>query len=321
MIFRRPVFWLTLIFAGLMIAIPLHGNNVSMREDLILVAVAIILASNLNLMIGYTGYVNFGHIVFYGLGGYIGLYLATVRGWNLVLSALLAGLGVSLCALLFGLGILRLRGAYFALATIGILVAVQSFVSNFDPWGRSTGLYVSFDAYQPLGGARRALWITYFLVIAVMALSMILSLVIKISKFGLGLFAIREDEDAAVVLGVNATVYKAIIYSVSAFLPAVAGTLMFYKNGMIDPSIAFEFMLSLEGIVMLMLGGKGTVIGAALGGGLYEKLRSYLLTSPKLSNFHLVIAGALLLLVVLFAPGGLIGWLYRLVPRSEKVIE
>jgi len=321
MIFRHPVFWLTLIFAGLMIWLPMHGNNVSLREDLILVAVAIILASNLNLMIGYTGYVNFGHIVFYGLGGYVGLYLATVKGWNLMLSALLAGIAVSLCALLFGLGILRLRGAYFALATIGILQAVQSFVSNFDPWGRSTGLYVSFDAYQPLGGARRALWITYILVIVVMALSMILSLAIKMSKFGLGLFAIREDEDAAVVLGVNATVYKAIIYSVSAFLPAVAGALMFYKNGMIDPSIAFEFMLSLEGIVMLMLGGKGTVIGAALGGGLYEKLRSYLLTSPKLSNFHLVIAGALLLLVVLFAPGGLIGWLYRLVPRSEKVIE
>jgi branched-chain amino acid transport system permease protein len=304
-----------------MIWLPLHGNNVSLREDLILVAVAIILASNLNLLIGYTGYVNFGHIVFYGLGGYVGLYLATVKGWNLVLSALLAGLVVSFCALLFGLGILRLRGAYFALATIGILQAVQSFVSNFDPFGRSTGMYVSFEAYQPLGGARRALWITYFLVIAVMALSMILSLAIKVSKFGLGLFAIREDEDAAVVLGVNATVYKAIIYSVSAFLPAVAGTLMFYKNGMVDPSIAFEFMLSLEGIVMLMLGGKGTVIGAALGGGLYEKLRSYLLTSPKLSNFHLVIAGGLLLVVVLFAPGGLIGWLYRFVPRSEKVIE
>jgi branched-chain amino acid transport system permease protein len=321
MIFRHPVFWLTLVFAGVMIWLPLHGNNVSLREDLILVAVAIILASNLNLMIGYTGYVNFGHIVFYGLGGYVGLYLATVKGWNLVLSALLAGVAVSICALLFGLGILRLRGAYFALATIGILVAVQSFVSNFDPFGRSTGMYVSFEAYQPLGGARRALWVTYFLVIAVMALSMLLSLFIKKSKFGLGLFAIREDEDAAVVLGVNATVYKAIIYSVSAFLPAVAGTLMFYKNGMVDPSIAFEFMLSLEGIVMLMLGGKGTVIGAALGGGLYEKLRSYLLTSPKLSNFHLVIAGAMLLLVVLFAPGGLIGWLYALVPRSRRVIE
>jgi len=321
MILRRPFFWIILLIAAAFVYAPLHGNNVSLREDLILIAIAIILASNLNLMIGYTGYVNFGHIVFYGLGGYVGLYLATVRGWNLVLSAVVAGGVVSFCAFLFGIAILRLRGAYFALATLGILEAVRSFVSNFDPWGRSTGMYLSFASYQPLGGARHALWITYFLIIAVMALSMILSLAIKNSKFGLGLFAIREDEDAAVVLGVNATAYKAIIYSVSAFLPAVAGALMFFKNGMIDPSIAFEFMLSLEGIVMLMLGGRGFVLGAALGGALYEKLRSYLLTSSVLSNFHLVIAGGLLLLVVLFAPGGLIGWVYRLVPRAKKVIE
>jgi len=321
MILRRPFFWIILAIVALFLYLPLRGNDVSLREDLILVAIAIILASNLNLMIGYTGYVNFGHIVFYGLGGYIGLYLATVRGWNLVLSALVAGVAVSVCALLFGLLILRLRGAYFALATIGILRAVQAFVSNFDPWGRSTGMYLSFDAYKPLGGAMHALWVTYYLIIAVMALSMILSLIIKNSKFGLGLFAIREDEDAAVVLGVNATVYKAIIYSVSAFLPAVAGALMFYKNGMIDPSIAFEFMLSLEGIVMLMLGGQGAVMGAALGAALYEKLRSFLLTSPTLSNFHLVVAGGLLLLVVLFAPGGLMGWLYRIAPRARTVIE
>jgi branched-chain amino acid transport system permease protein len=288
---------------------------------MILIAVAIILASNLNLMIGFTGYVNFGHVVFYGLGGYIGLYLATVRGWHLLPAALTAGVAVSLCALLFGLGILRLRGAYFALATIGILEAVRAFVSNFDLWGRSSGMYISLDAYAPLGGPMRALWIVYFLVIVVMALSLILSLGIKNSKFGLGLFAIREDEDAAVVLGVDTTLYKAIVYSISAFLPAIAGTLMFYKNGTIDPSTAFEFLLSLEGIVMLMLGGKGAVMGAVLGAGLYETLRSYLLTSPQLSDFHLVISGALLLLVVLFAPGGLIGWLYQLAPRAGKVIE
>jgi branched-chain amino acid transport system permease protein len=321
MIARRPFFWLILLVSALFIYLPLHGDNIPLREDLVLVAVAIILASNLNLMIGYTGYVNFGHIVFYGLGGYVGFYLSTVRGWSLVLAALCAGVAVSLFALVLGLGILRLRGAYFALATIGILEAVRSFVANFDPWGGSTGMYLSFTAYEPLGGAMRALWIDYYLVIVVMALSLILSLVIKTSKFGLGLFAIRENEDAAIVLGVNATVYKAIIYSVSAFLPAIAGALMFFKNGMIDPFIAFEFLLSLEGIVMLMLGGQGSVAGAALGAGLYESLRSFLLTSPKLSNFHLVIAGGLLLLVVLFAPGGLIGWLYRLLPRSREAIE
>src|SRR5450759_2318046 len=97
MILRRPFFWIILLIAAGFIYLPLHGNNVSLREDLILIAIAIILASNLNLMIGYTGYVNFGHIVFYGLGGYVGLYLTTVRGWNLVLSALTAGVVVSLC--------------------------------------------------------------------------------------------------------------------------------------------------------------------------------------------------------------------------------
>jgi len=320
-ILKRPSFWLTLLLAAVFVYLPLRTNDAALREDLILVAVAIILVSNLNLMIGYTGYVNFGHIVFYGLGGYVGLYLVSVRGWHLPSAAVAAGVFVSICALFFGLGVLRLRGAYFALATVGILVAVHAFVSNFDPWGRSTGMYLPFEAYEPLGGAMRALWVTYYLVIAVMTLSMVLSLIIKRSKFGLGLFAIREDEDAAVVLGINATVYKAIIYSVSAFLPAVAGALMFYKNGMIDPSIAFEYMLSIEGIVMLMLGGQGTVIGAAMGAGLYERLRSYLLTSPRLSNFHLVIAGGLLLVVVLFASSGLIGWLYKFVPRSREVIE
>ncbi len=136
MILRRPLFWLNLLLAGLFVWLPLRANNVALREDLILVAIAIILTSNLNLMIGYTGYVNFGHIVFYGLGGYVGLYLMTVRSWHLIPAALTAGVAVSLLALIFGLGILRLRGAYFALATIGVLEAVQAFVSNFESWGR-----------------------------------------------------------------------------------------------------------------------------------------------------------------------------------------
>lgn len=167
---KRPFFWVivgvTLVFA----VWPLATDDANLRESLIIVAVAIALASNVNLMIGYTGYVNFGNVISYGLGGYIGLYLTTVRGWPLVASAVVAGVVVSLFTLIFGIAILRLRGAYFALATIGILEAVRSFVSNFSPWGRATGLYVSMDAYQPLGGPMRAVWIGYLLVVAVMEL-------------------------------------------------------------------------------------------------------------------------------------------------------
>ena len=318
---KRPSLWMILALTLFFAIVPLAGNNAPLREDLILIAIAIALASNLNLMIGYTGYVNFGNVVFFGLGGYIGLYLTAMKGWSLLTAALVAGVAVTLFALVLGLAILRLRGAYFALATIGVLEAVQAWVSNFNPWGRSSGLYVAMDAYAPLGGPMRAVWTAYLLVVLVMGISLCLSLFIKRSKFGLGLFAIREDEDAAVVLGVDATLYKARIYALSAFLPAVAGALVFFKNGMIDPSGAFDLTLSIEAIVMIMLGGQGTVAGAVVGATLYEQLRGYLLTSPTLSSFHLVVAGGLLLVIILFAPEGLIGWLYRLLPRMRKVLE
>jgi branched-chain amino acid transport system permease protein len=318
---KRPFFWIIVGVTALFAIFPLATNNANLRESLILVAVTIALASNLNLMIGYTGYVNFGNVIFYGLGGYVGLYLTAVRGWPLAAAAISAGVVVSLFALVFGLAILRLRGAYFALATIGVLEAVRTFVTNFGPWGRGSGIYVSFAVYQPLGGPMRAVWIAYLLVVVVMGLSLLLSLYIKNSKFGLGLFAIREDEDAAVVLGVNATIYKAKIFSISAFLPAVVGALIFFKNGMIDPGTAFDLTLSIETIVMMMLGGQGTVTGAALGAGLYEQLQGYLLTLPKLTNFHLVVAGGLLLLIILFSPEGLVGWMYRLLPRFQRVFE
>jgi branched-chain amino acid transport system permease protein len=318
---KRPSFWMILGFTLLFAILPLASGDANQRETFILIAIAVALASNLNLMIGYTGYVNFGNVVFFGLGGYIGLYLTTVRGWSLLPAVLLAGVAVTVFALILGLAILRLRGAYFSLATIGVLEAVQAFVSNFNPWGRSSGLYVSMDTYSPLGGPMRAVWIAYLLVVAVMGISLLLSLFVKNSRFGLGLFAIREDEDAAVVLGVNATLYKARIYALSAFLPAVAGALVFFKNGMIDPGGAFDLTLSIEAIVMMMLGGQGTVAGAVFGATLYEQLRGYLLTSPSLSSFHLVVAGGLLLVIILFAPEGLLGWLHRLLPRTRKVLE
>jgi len=318
---RRPTFWLIVAVTLAFALLPLRGNNVELREDLLLAAVYIILAANLNLMIGYAGYVNFGNIVFYGLGGYLCVWLVNSHGWPLIAAALSAGIAVSILALAFGLGILRLRGAYFALATIGVNEGVKAFVSNFTPWGGSTGIYLSIEAYQPLGGAARALWIIYFLLVAVMGLSLLLSYGIKTSKFGLGLLAIGQNEDAAAVLGVPTPRYKAVVYSASAFLPAVAGALFFFKSAFIQPDDAFDLVLSTEAIVTVMLGGQGTVVGPALGAFLYEELRSTLLTAHAFSNFQLVIAGALLLVIVLFVPGGLIGWIHRQWPRTTRILE
>lgn len=319
--FRRPFFWFIVLVTVAFALVPLWGDNVELREDLILAAVYMTLASNLNLMIGYAGYVNFGNIVFFGLGGYVCIYLVNAFGWPLLPAALAGGVAVSVIALFFGLGILRLRGAYFALATIGVNEGVKAFVVNFTPWGGATGIYISLDAFRALGGPMRALWVIYFLLVAVMGLSLLLSYAIKTSKFGLGLFAIGQNEDAAAVLGVPTPRYKALAYSASAFLPAIAGALFFFKSAFIQPDDAFNLTLSTEAIVMVMLGGQGTVIGPALGAFLYEELRGTLLTAEAFSHLQLVIAGALLLVVVQFAPGGLIGWIHRRWPRTLRVLE
>ncbi len=319
--YKRPFFWIVLAVIAAFVLVPGISGDVGLRESLLLGAVYIVLASNLNLMIGYTGYVNFGNIAFFGLGGYIGMYLVTALHWSVWLASAVAGASVSLFALLLGLGILRLRGAYFALATIGINEAVKAAVSNFSPFGGASGMYLSFSSFAPLGGPRHALWIIYFAIVVLMGASLLLSLAIKNSKFGLGLFAIREDEDAAIVLGVRAPWYKSAIFALSAFLPAMVGTLYFFKNGVILPEQAFDLTLSIEAIVMLMLGGQGTIFGAAFGAFVYEQFRGFLLVSPLFSQFQLVVAGILLLAIVLFLPGGFMGWVYRKLPRLRKVLE
>jgi branched-chain amino acid transport system permease protein len=318
---RRPFFWIIALVIAVFALVPAIGNDVELRESLVLAALYITLASNLNLMLGYAGYINFGSIVFFGLGGYICVWLVNSYACPLGLSLLAAGIGVSALALFFGLGILRLRGAFFALSTIGIVEAVQAFANNFEPWGGASGIYLSSEIFLPLGGAARALWVIYFMMVAVMGLSLYLSYFIKTSKFGLGLLAIGQNEDAAAILGVPTPLYKALVYSASAFLPAIAGGLYFFKSAFIQPSDAFDLSLSTEALVVAMLGGQGTVTGVALGAYLYEELRGYLLTSQTFSNFQLVVSGLLLLLIVLFFPSGLMGWIYSRFPRTQKVLE
>ena len=318
---RRPFPWLVLVLTAAFASVPPWLDDVQLRESLLLACVYITLASNLNLMIGYAGYVNFGNIVFFGLGGYICIYLIDTWHWPLIAAALAAGLGVSAAALVFGLGILRLRGAFFALATIGVNEAVKAFVANFEPWGGATGIYLSLDAYGSLGGPTQALWTAYVLIVTVTGLSLLLSWAIKNSKFGLGLLAIGENEDAAAVLGVPTPRYKALVYSASAFLPAAVGGLYFFKSGIIEPTGAFDLSFSIEAIVMVMLGGAGTVTGPAIGAFLYEELRGVLLVAETFSHFQLVIAGALLLGIVLFVPGGLMGFIHRKWPITRWWLE
>jgi branched-chain amino acid transport system permease protein len=318
---KRPGSWLVLLgtLAG-GLAIPAIGND-SLRETAFTILLCIALTSSLNIFLGFTGYVNFGHIVFFGLGGYTGMYFLTAYDWPLAGAALAGGFVAAALAVLLGLPILRLRGAYFALATIGINEAARAFVNNFAPFGGATGLSLNFTVYQRYGGAAHALWATYGAMLAATMATLVTALAIKRSRFGLGLLAIREDEEAALTLGVDAALYKALAYGISAFFPGVVGALFFFKNGNIEPGDAFRLHMSIESLVMLMLGGQGTVLGPVLGALGYERLRGVLLTSAALKNLHLVFAGLALLLIVLFMPHGIVGGLRRRYPKSRRYLE
>jgi len=279
------------------------------------------LASSLNILLGYTGYVSFGHIVFFGLGGYTGFYLLSEHGWPLYFAAVAGGLLSSLIALLVGLAVLRLRGAYFALATIGINEAARAFVSNFAPFGGATGLFVNFSVYEKYGGAGQALWTTFIYLWVTTMVVLVVSFLVKHSRFGLGLLAIREDEDAAMVMGVQAPRAKTITYVISAFFPGIVGTLYFFKNGNVEPGDAFQLHMSIEMLVMVMLGGMGTVLGPMAGAVAYQGLRGYLLTSPIFKELHLAVAGLLLLLIILFVPAGAVGWVRSRFRILRRVLD
>lgn len=318
---RQPGFWLPLVIVFLWGGAVLALRQDTVREAAFTVLMFMALASSLNILLGYTGYVSFGHIVFFGLGGYTGFFLISEQGWPLYLAAIAGGALSGLIALLVGMAVLRLRGAYFALATIGINEAARAFVSNFGPFGGATGLFVNFSAYEKYGGAGPALWTTFTFLWVTTMVVLVVSYLVKHSRFGLGLQAIREDEDAAMVMGVHAPRVKTITYVISAFFPGVIGTLYFFKNGNVEPGDAFQLHMSIEMLVMVMLGGMGTVLGPMVGATAYQGLRGYLLTSPIFKELHLAVAGLILLLIILFVPAGAVGWVRGRVPALRKVLE
>lgn len=302
-------------------ALPIINDSPSMREDFFLIMMLAILASSINIIMGYTGYVSFGHIVFFGLGGYFSFYLTQNYNVHFALAALIAGLGASSIAFLLGIPILRLRGAYFALSTIGINEATRAFVNNFEPFGGAIGMFFNYSIYDAYGGAKTAAQLAYYGMVAVTLLVVIASFLIKKSKFGLGLMSIREDQDASMVLGINPGRLKVYAYAISAFFPAIAGAIFFFKNGIIEPSPAFDLLRSIEALVMVMLGGYGTVTGPLVGGFVYERLRGFLITNETFSNFHLFIAGVLLLIIVLFVTAGVIGFIRQKWPQTRRILE
>jgi branched-chain amino acid transport system permease protein len=290
----RAWVWIVAIIATALIAAgPLLGDPVFIQYGINALLFAT-LAQSWNIIGGFAGYASFGNSVFYGLGTY-GTAIAMVQfhlpfGVGLAFGAFLA----MLCALLIGLPVLRLRGHYFAIATLGVSGAMQAIISNLDIAGANIGLILPLT---------RADNMFYELSLALLVCCVLTVAWISRSRFGMGLIAIREDEDAAASMGVNTTLYKTTALVLSSLFTAIAGGINAYWITFIEPAQAFDLTLNVRMVIMAMFGGPGTVFGPVLGAfvlsAVYEVLASWISTAAAL------LFGVVIVLLIIFTPRGL----------------
>lgn len=265
--------------------------------------VLVTLASNWNLIGGMTGYVDFGHAVFFGIGAYtMGILvtpspLALSPEWSFWQALPVSGLAAALFALLIGLPTLRLKGPYFSIAMLGTFVAMREIVRVLRP---VTGGGVGLNLPPVLNRLT-----DYYLMLAVMGLVVALMWWIRRSEFGHSLIAIREDEIGAEMRGIHTTLHKITAFMIAAFFTGIVGGFWAWQNTFIDPDIVFFEARTVEMVMMAILGGLGTVWGPPLGAVVIYALQQTVW--GHLFGVHLLALGILLVFLVLFLPEGILG--------------
>jgi branched-chain amino acid transport system permease protein len=255
-----------------------------------------------NILGGFAGYVSFGYAAFFGLGAYT-TALLWLGGWSPVLTFVPAGLIAAAFSLVVGVPTLRLAGPYFSIATIGVGEAMRILMLNLDRiTGGASGL--NLPTVVP-----SKTWF-YLAALLVAAVAYVTATVIRGSWFGLGLAALRMDEDAAETLGVRTALFKNAAHMISAFLVGVCGGLFATYFQYLHPDTVFSFTESISLVLIALIGGLGTIWGPILGAAVFYAVQDYLQTSYP--TFHLLVYGVLLIVILLFEPRGLAGLAARL---------
>lgn len=257
----------------------------------------ITLSSNWNLTGGFTGYIDFGHAVFFGIGAYGTGIMMAKAGWPFVPALFIGAIAAFIFAVLIGAPTLRLKGPYFSIAMLGTFVAMREIVRVSKPLtGGGTGLTLPPYLNRPL-----FYYVTLLLSLFVVALIWF----IRRTEFGATLIAIREDEVGAEMRGINTTLHKITAFGIAAFLTGIVGGLWAYQNTFIDPDVVFFESRTIELVMMTMLGGLGTVAGPVIGAATIYWLRD--VVWANFLQYHLIVEGALLISIVLFVPEGIMG--------------
>jgi branched-chain amino acid transport system permease protein len=310
--------------AGLVIValLPQYFLTSSEQRTVAGVFMFIALAQGWNLIGGFAGYPSFGNVVFFGLGGYTTAILMAKSGFAFWLALPAAAVVGVVFAILVGMPVLRLRGHYFAIATLGVAEGTREVVVNLDGLtGGNSGITVpavGADAVTSYPGNTGFYF--YFLALAVLA-TVVVWLVAR-SRFGYGLRAIAQDEEAAAAAGVHTTRLKVAAFALSGLVTAMAGAMFAFQQVTVYPTRMFDVDITVLMVVMVVIGGSGTVVGPVIGAVALQFLSEWLRTNY--TDLHTFIFGAIIVVAVVLLPMGLVSftresWARRRISLLETV--
>lgn len=312
----RNVWWIVAL--AVLVLFPLFETNPTWTGIGVSALIFMGCATSWNMFSGYSGYVNLGSAVFYGVGAYTMTLLAdhlNVPGnGDLFWLVPVGGLGAMIVAIPFGLIALRVRRHTFVVITIAIFFVFQLSAINFSFTGGTAGLQLPYIPWLETNFNKPF----YYVALAIVVFATLLSVAVRRSRFGLQLLAIRDDEDRAAGLGVKVFAVKLVGFTLSAFAVGMGGALYAIFLGQIYPQFVFDPIFDISIALMAILGGLGTLTGPLLGALLLESTQQYLAIRFSNGSIYLIVFGALFLLIVLFMPQGVVVFLGDWRTRSRE---
>jgi len=319
-------FWF-LMFIAALITFPflVHNYHIYMANYM---AINVIVTVGLNILVGYTGQISLGHAGFFAIGAYGTVLLMTGLHFPFLLALACSGLIAAFFGFILGLPALRLEGPYLAIATLGFGMAITQVIGRWQVFGGRMGLEAPNLSLGPYAiETDRQL---YFLIVTIAVLLIMAARNLMKTRVGRAFIAIRDSDIAAETMGVNLTLYKTLAFAVSAFYTGIAGGLMAFLLGFINPS-SFNFILSIYFLAFVIVGGLGSIFGSIMGGMvmtwlllvldkvqelpyLGEALISFSeqwMNLAGLPNIASIIFGLIIILLVVFEPLGLYGFWIR----------
>lgn len=295
---------------GIVVLLPLFEKSPSHQNFIILVLMAAQLGVAWNIIGGYAGQISLGQAAFYGLGAYTSTLLFTKFGINPWLSIPLAGLVAASISLAVGWSCFRLKGHYFAMATIAVAEIIQIVFTNWEFAGAAVGLNL------PMEGGWKFLIFTekepyYYLALGLLLLTLAVNYAIERSYLGYYLRAIKDEPDAAQSLGINLSLYKQIAFAISSFFTALGGSLYAHKELYIDPASVLHTGLSIKMALVSILGGVGTLSGPVIGAAVLTLIEegTRMLFGGSGKGTDLIIYAALIVVIAVYYPAGVMGWI------------